>query len=232
MSKALEITNTRGVVPQGVSEMMEMATMFANAGPLVPKDFKTPQAIFVAMQHGMELGLSPAQSLQSIAVINGRPCIWGDAALALCVAHPDFEDIDETFIRDEVDKDKTRARCEVKRKGRTPVVREFSIGDAKLASLWGKSGPWSSYPKRMLQMRARSYAIRDAFPDALKGVGVVEEMREAKPIQARVIKSTAILPGEQPEVPQLTDAAERSEPIIPADDVAEDPTATADHDLF
>jgi hypothetical protein len=50
----------------------------------------------VAIQHGMELGLAPMQALQSIAVINGKPVIYGDAALALATAHPSFLDIEET----------------------------------------------------------------------------------------------------------------------------------------
>jgi hypothetical protein len=160
---------------------------------LAPKTFQSPEAVMVAIQHGMELGLAPMQALQSIAVINGRPVIWGDAALALATAHPDFEDIDETS------RDGT-AICTVKRKGRTPVTREFSEADAKRAGLLGKAGPWTQYPKRMLQMRARAFAIRDAFPDALKGVGIREEISDIKPAQAREIKPAEglVLPDEQP----------------------------------
>jgi len=53
--------------------------------------------------------------------------------------------------------------------------RTFSVKDARLAGLMNKAGPWKQYPKRMLQMRARGFAIRDAFPDALKGVITYEE---------------------------------------------------------
>jgi hypothetical protein len=47
--------------------------------------------------------------------------------------------------------------------------------DAKRAGLWTKAGPWQTYPRRMLQMRARSFALRDAFPDVLKGLISVKE---------------------------------------------------------
>ncbi len=33
-------------------------------------------------------------------------------------------------------------------------------------------------------MRARTYAFRDAFPDMLKGIRTVEEMREVKNVTA------------------------------------------------
>jgi hypothetical protein len=77
------------------------------------------------------------------------------------------------------------AVCVAKRKGRKPVTAKFSVEDAKRAGLWGKQGPWSAYPKRMLAMRARGFALRDAFPDVLKGLISAEEAQdypdEAKP---------------------------------------------------
>jgi len=167
--------SSKGVQLNSFAEMTEFARSVANSG-LAPRDLKNPEAILVAMQHGMELGLSPMQAIQSIAVINGRPCVWGDAALALVKGHPQCEDVIETFERGQGD-DAMQARCEVKRAGKAAVVRTFSIAQAKKAGLWGKAGPWTQYPQRMLQMRARSWAIRDAFPDALKGVGVAEEVR-------------------------------------------------------
>jgi hypothetical protein len=54
----------------------------------------------------------------------------------------------------------------------------FSVADAKRAKLWGKSGPWTQYPKRMLAMRARGFAIRDAFPDAMRGMITAEEAQD------------------------------------------------------
>jgi hypothetical protein len=73
------------------------------------------------------------------------------------------------------------------------LTRSFSVADAKKASLWGKAGPWSNYPKRMLQMRARSWALRDAFPDVLRGIGIKEEQHDIPPAPA---KAKLILPGD------------------------------------
>jgi hypothetical protein len=61
------------------------------------------------------------------------------------------------------------------RRGQPPERRTFSVADAKRAKLWFKAGPWTTYPDRMLQMRARGFAIRDVFPDALRGVITAEE---------------------------------------------------------
>ena len=39
--------------------------------------------VLLAIQWGAEVGLGPLQALQGIAVINGRPSIWGDATLGM-----------------------------------------------------------------------------------------------------------------------------------------------------
>ncbi len=192
--------SSRGLQLTSYDEMKRFATDVANSG-LAPRDLKTPEAIMIAMQHGMELGLSPAQSLQSIAVINGRPSLWGDAALALVKSHPECDDVIETFEKD--GEEGVTAICEILRRGKQPVKRKFNVAMAKKAGLWGKAGPWTQYPMRMLQMRARSWAMRDAFPDALKGVGMAEEVRDIQRAEPRQIEAV-VLPGDEPETPKLT----------------------------
>jgi hypothetical protein len=142
-----------------------------------PKDFKgKPESCLLAIQHGSEVGLSPMQSLQSIAVINGRPTIWGDAALALVQSSPACEYIKEYI---EGDGDQAVAVCEVKRRGYpAATVSTFSMFDAKRAGLAGKSGPWTQYPLRMLALRARGFALRNAFADALRGLVTAEEAQD------------------------------------------------------
>jgi hypothetical protein len=146
------------------------------------------------------------QALQSIAIINAKPCIYGDAALALCTAHPAFLDIEETA-------EGNTATCVVKRRDRSAVVRTFSEADAKKAGLWGKSGPWQQYPARMLQMRARSWALRDAFPDALRGLGIREEVSDyqVKVARGREIASSVVLPEPTTAAEYFDAAAEPSQ---------------------
>jgi hypothetical protein len=142
-----------------------------------PKDFKgKPESCMLAIQHGSEVGLSPMQSLQSIAVINGRPTIWGDAALALVQSSPVCEYVKEFT---EGQGDNLTAVCECKRRGYpAPTVSKFSMADAKRAGLAGKAGPWSQYPERMLALRARGFALRNAFADALRGLITAEEAQD------------------------------------------------------
>src|SRR4029077_7308023 len=118
------------------------------------------------------LGLAPMQSLQNISVVNGRPTVWGDAVIGFCRQSPVCKDVVETVSGEG---EKMTATCTAIRVGSEPVVRTFSVDDAKKAGLWGKAGPWQQYPKRMLQMRARGFAVRDAFPDVLRGLITAEE---------------------------------------------------------
>jgi hypothetical protein len=147
------------------------------ASEFAPKDFRgKPESCLLAIQHGSEIGLSPMQSLQNIACINGRPAIWGDAALAVAMASPVCESVTETI---DGEGDNMVATCTAKRRGyEKPTVVRFSVADAKKAGLWGKTGPWSQYSKRMLQLRARGFALRDAFPDVLKGLVTAEEAQD------------------------------------------------------
>lgn len=168
----------RGLQLSSLDEMWRFAQAVAKSG-LAPKGIEHPEAILVALQMGAEVGLTPMASLQNIAVINGRPAIWGDAMSGVCRASGVFDEgaFDE-FI--EGDGDARKAVCVVRRlPNGKPVRREFTVGMAKKAGLLGKSGPWSSYPERMLQMRARSWALRDCFADFLRGLRIVEEEQEA-----------------------------------------------------
>lgn len=178
--RAIRMTEV-GAQLDTMADVWTMATSICRAGmqPYTnPKSGErmTPAMVMVALQMGLEVGLPPMTALKNIAVINGKPTIWGDALLALAYRKNLIESIDED-VRGEGDQ--RAAVCTVERRGmRQPVTRTFSVADAKRAGLWGRSGPWSSYPDRMLAMRARGFALRDAVPDALGGFTLAEEAQD------------------------------------------------------
>jgi len=163
--------------PDSVEGYFRLAQYVASSD-LVPSSYKNkPANVLVAMQFGAELGLSPMQAVQNIAVIGGRPAVWGDAVIAIVFGHPLF--VQEAFsetTEGEYPSDDFAAVCTCQREGSEPKTTRFSIADAKTAGLWGGRGPWSQYPKRMLKMRARGFALRDSFPDSLKGMYLAEEV--------------------------------------------------------
>lgn len=160
----------QSLMPSTFRELQDFSKTVCNSS-FCPAAFKgKPADVLVAIQMGYEVGLKPIQALQNIAVINGKPSIYGDAVLALVQAHPDFEWIKEEYIESI-----KGFRCIIKRRGYPETIRDFTQEDAIAAGLWGKQGPWKNYPKRMLQMRARGFCARDSFADALKGLITAEE---------------------------------------------------------
>lgn len=145
-------------------------------------------AATVAVLHGQTLGLSPMQAVQSIAVINGRPSLWGDACIGMVLASGQVEDMKHVY---EGEGDKRACVFTIKRKGvATAIEGRFSVADAKRAGLWGKKGPWEAYPDRMLYNRARAYALRDAFADILRGVAVAEEAQDLGDSSVTTVQAT------------------------------------------
>lgn len=160
-----------------------------SSSELVPKFFRgKPQDLFICWAMGYQVGLSPEQAMQCIAVINGKPAMWGDDMLALCMAHKDFDDIIEEPIHQVGGVNVIIGyRCIVKRKGREPKMNEFTLEMAKKAKLLGKPGPWTDYPERMLKLRARGFTLRDAFPDALKGIKPREEVEDYQEVNYKIV---------------------------------------------
>lgn len=176
-----------GFAPRSLTELHQVATL-AIRGGYAPRG-TTPEGAMLAIAKGREAGLPALYSLQNIAVINGKPSIYGDAAVALVHRSGKLEHFHEYI---DGDGDAAVGVCEVQREGLQKHVAKFSAQDARRAGLWGKQGPWKSYPHRMLQMRARGFALRDQFADILAGMITQEEARDypakEKPRQAEVVK--------------------------------------------
>lgn len=203
--------------PKSLTEAMEFSEVLSKSG-MVPEHYRAkPANVLVAIQWGYELGLAPMQALQNISVINGRPSIWGDAMLALVKAHPMFRGVHEQLEGD-------TAVCEVKREmanGEIETTRAtFSIAEAQKAGLTNKRGPWQSYPNRMLKLRARGFALRDAFPDAIKGLITTEEANDYPGAENR----SSVKPVQRPDVSSEGDTIQNildavSEPESPSNEV-------------
>ena len=167
-----------GTISHGLavlSQAQQFAELLAQA-QFIPTAYRgKPGDIMACVLYGEQLGVAPLQALQGVAVINGRPSVWGDLALAVARAHPEFRDIVEELGGKG---DDYGATCTITRRNQTPVVRRFTWKDAERAGLKGKQGPWTQYPQRMLQMRARAWALRDSFADALCGLAVREELED------------------------------------------------------
>lgn len=215
----LEIARDTGKLPQhwwtsdGCWRMLaKLAGQFANSS-MVPQAYRNePGNVMVALAAGMPLGLSPLACVQSVAVINGRPMLWGDAVIAQVLAHPSLLQIEEAASGTIETNDREWA-ITIERKlpsGQPQTTRRtFSIKDASRAGLWGKAGPWKTYPDRMLFNRARAFAVRDAFADVLAGASIAADLtEEVRPVEA-TIRDASPMPSHT-----LTENAESLAPDV------------------
>lgn len=211
---------------QSWEDIERFAVKAAKSG-MVPKDYVgKPDAIVIAVMMGSELGLAPMQALQNIAIINGRPSIWGDAMPGLIRASGKCQYIKEWS---EGEGDSLTFYCEAKRKDDpTPSKGRFGVAEAKKAGLWGKD-LYAKYPQRMLLARARGFGLRDAFPDVLKGLISAEEAGDMVPFEE---SRPRVEPQPDPvsaETAPKSDAPKRQTTAEWLDEIAAE-LAAADHD--
>lgn len=180
----------------------------------------TRARVLMGIIKGLEVGLAPMTALGSIVIVNGRPSLWGDGAMALVRKSGKVEYIKE-WTEGTPYQDDWTAHCEGLRKGETaPLKRSFSWAEAKRARLTTKTGPWQDYPARMLAARARAWVLRDLFADALSGLSIAEEAQDIAPAPPPVTDTSFLDAGMPAALP--TPSAE-----TPAEGQAAAPTAPA-----
>lgn len=170
--RVVSIAPTFSLVPKNLGQAMELAKIIADSD-LAPKDYRgKPGNVLIAVQMGAEVGLSPMAAIQSIAVINGKPSLYGDVGKAILLSKGFVIEEDDTGTI----KKQGFASCKITRQGHPPCIRTFSLENAKVAGLAGKAGPWSTYPERQMAWRAFWFAARDIAADVLKGLSGAEEV--------------------------------------------------------
>lgn len=184
----------KALIPDDFDGVWRLAVAYHRSG-LKSRNIQNTEQWFLVLCTGFEVGLSPARCAKSIYIVNDVCCIYGDDLLGLCRRHKTCESILEEYtdgdgnpitttrqINAALEKGDLTARCTCIRRGEPhPIVRTFSMDDAKQAGLWeDDKKAWGKYGIRMLQMRARCFGCRDAFPDALGGLSIVEEAVEGE----------------------------------------------------
>jgi hypothetical protein len=187
----------RGIHLADLNDLWRFAAMALDSG-MAPASFKGQAAVAIAIQMGLELGMTPVTALQNIAVINGKPAPYGAIVKGMIEKSGLLEDYEE-FYEGTFPTDEFRAVVISRRKGREkPIRSEFSIGDAKTAKLWGKTGaqgqptPWVTFPKRMIMWRARQFNYSDNFADVTKGFRTAEVVMDDDAIDSEVVGSSPI----------------------------------------
>lgn len=184
MTTAIAIAETR--------DLMTMAGTLAKSA-LIPSALRgKPEDVFVILQTGAELGLSPMQALRGIHVIEGKASLGADLIVGQCIKRKDVcEYFSLTNSTDAI------ATYETKRVGAPSATKiSFSIEQARNAGLLNK-GNWSKYPAAMLRARCATALARAVYPDLAMGLyepGEAEEIASHSirdvPVEAEVVEAT------------------------------------------
>jgi len=205
-----------------VAELMQLAELLFRGGANSMPNVDRPEKVARIILAGMEVGLSPAQSLESIWIgKNGKTSIWGDGALGIVRASGLLEEFAEWVDGDGEDK---TGHCKAKRAGGQEMHSTFSVREANAAGLIERArgklgdGPWITYQDRMLKIRARGFLLRDLFTDVMKGLVTTEELQDypAEAIEVKVVRATADLTPAASHPASLPPAAGVTTQVLPA----------------
>jgi hypothetical protein len=186
-----------GLVPKSFDDLWRIGTCIVRAGMCSPDE--PIEAQVLKLQMGFELGMTITQSIQNIYVVNHRPSLWGDAIPGLV----ESSGKQEYFKTERLGKrnsdssfpDDYGYKYTTKRVGKDEYSYSFTVSDAKKATLWNKTSKtgtpstWVLYPDRMLLNRARTFCLRDVYPDVLKGLSTVEEMKDVVDAEFAVLET-------------------------------------------
>jgi len=151
--------------------------MYVFKSGIYPKGM-TIEDIYIVLKIGMDLGISPMQAIHNIKCIDGKPFIWGDAALAVIRVSGKLMNFTEGSVGD-WGTDGYTAVCTSRRMDNPDAFStKYSVENAKNDGRWEKGDAWKTYPRRELRWKARAMNLQANFTDVLKGVQILDESRE------------------------------------------------------
>lgn len=198
------------LVPKGQSEAMQLATELAKSR-LLPEHFRGQVAdVFMALALGLELGLPPVTALQSIYSVHGRPGLYADAMVALILA----SGLAEYFVPIEISA--TAATWETKRKGAPMPSRTTVTMEQAVTAGWpAQNKKYATEPDVMLSARAKGRLAKQVYPDVLRGIASVEEIRDDAAALVGFISPPPVM-----TTGTIIDAVSEESPAVDAKDLA------------
>jgi hypothetical protein len=208
MSETTAVTRMDATANIELFERQKKLAVDLAKSDLLPGNYRgKPANVLVALRRAATLELDPFFFMENTAVINGKLTMHSDGPLAVVRARAGSE---LAHFKEHWDEETKTATCEVQRRGQPMIVHTFSVADAETAGLFSRGDTWKKYPKRMCQMRARGYALRDGFADFLGGLQQAEALDEIvepadfteseKPSGADVLRSAMQKQSDEPEI--------------------------------
>ena len=174
------MTNELAVVSPNFDKAREVAEFYAKSD-LIPKAYQgKPANVMLAMEASQRMGVSLMLYMQHSFVLNGKPAISAQLAIAAAAKAGVFEG-PITFDFDK-DGDGNALRCTAKAKlakDGTEVTQIVSMDMANKEGWTGRNGSkWKTIPGLMLQYRSATWLIRVYAPECLMGMQTDDELRD------------------------------------------------------
>lgn len=143
-------------------------------GGLVPKGC-SEREVYARIVAGAEMGMKPLQALNGIAMINGRPTLHSDSIPCVVMASGLVTGMHYKFTGEG---DNLACTFYVRRKGIEEYQEwTYSMQDAIEAGVASRD-TWKAHKKKMLFNRARSWCLRNTFPDVLGNIYTKDEVED------------------------------------------------------
>lgn len=168
--------------PEQMHGQMEYAKAISSS-LLLPKAYQgQPASILIAIGLGQAIGITPAQALYEVYVVNGRPSPSANLVAAL---------VRRSGHKVRVKGDEQSCTAQLIRADDPDYTYEvtWTIEQARRAGLTNKD-TWKSYPANMLRSRAVMDVCRAGAPEAMLGMEYSrEEMQDIE--AARTVEPTS-----------------------------------------
>lgn len=193
----------KGIVHAGGSQLMEQVRIAKALAPsdIIPQAYRgKPANIVVAIEFGQSMGLSPAESLYRINVIQGKPTMSAELVAA---------QVRKAGHRLRISKDEVAISVTATIYRADDPEFPFSVTrDTEWVKSMGLTGNhnYKKQPLTMLTWRAITACAREACPEALFGVAYTpDEMNDMDAPQPVDVMPDAVTP--EPEAPAAPDQA-------------------------
>ena len=155
---------------------MELMAKTFIAGGAMPKGIDTAPKMMIVFQAARELNIPPVEALNSLYFVNGKVAMYGEvvplqifrAGHKISWGECDARTATVTITRGDTGESMTNT---------------FTMAQAEVRG-YTKNPIYKTYPENMLKWRVLSMTAKFICPDALKGIGIKEEM-EAESVQEK-----------------------------------------------
>jgi hypothetical protein len=192
-----------GILFQSIAEVWAVADGLRKGGA-GPKG-ATTGSIAASIIKGQSLGLDPVTAMSFVTVVNGRASLMGDLALGLVRKSGLVNPKAGGYLRESWEGEGEARKCVVSAKRSDTgeeMARSFSVAEARVAGLVGKTAMWTAFQDRMLRYRALGFLLRDLFSDILLGLYLTEELQAGDYFEPKAITAGTAAPAAEPATPE------------------------------